>query len=346
MISSTKSRGMVLGAVLAALCIPAAHADEGGISFWIPGQFGSLAAAPAQPGWQAASIYYHTSVSAGGEVAASRQFTVGRFSPTLNVNLSADLKARVDMVFLNATYVFASPVFGGQFALGMTQAFGHNRTSIDGTLTASIGGLSATRSGSLSDERDGVSDLYPMATLKWNRGVHNYMTYLTGDIPVGSYDPTRLANFGIGHGAIDGGVGYTYFNPQTGHEFSAVTGVTYNLKNTDTDYQNGVNWHLDWGASQWLSKQFFFGATGYFYNQLSDDSGSLAILGPVRSRVIGVGPQIGYLFPVGDMQGFLGVKGFYEFDANHRPDGWSTWLTFAISPAAPRAAAASKLVHK
>jgi hypothetical protein len=77
-----------LGAVFAALCAPVAHADEGGISFWIPGQFGSLAAVPAQPGWQAASIYYHTSASAGGEVAASRQFTVGRFSPTLNVSLS------------------------------------------------------------------------------------------------------------------------------------------------------------------------------------------------------------------------------------------------------------------
>ena len=75
---------------------------------------------------------------------------------------------------------------------------------------------------------------------------------------------------------------------------------------------------------------------GYFYNQLSADSGSLAILGPVKSRVIGIGPQIGYLFPVGDMQGFLGVKGFYEFDAQNRPDGWNTWLTFQISPAAPR----------
>ena len=68
---------------------PAAHADEGGVSFWVPGQFGSLAAVPAQPGWSAASIYYHTQVSAGGEVAAARQFTVGRFSPTLNVNLNA-----------------------------------------------------------------------------------------------------------------------------------------------------------------------------------------------------------------------------------------------------------------
>jgi hypothetical protein len=64
----------------------------------------------------------------------------------------------------------------------------------------------------------------PLATLRWNNGVHNYMTYITGDIPVGAYDSTRLSNIGIGHGAIDAGGGYTYLNPQTGHEFSGVLG--------------------------------------------------------------------------------------------------------------------------
>ena len=113
-------------------------ADEGGISFWLPGQFGSLAAVPAQPGWSGASIYYHTSVTAGGEVAAARQATIGRFRPNVNVNLNANLDARVDLALLNATYVFATPVLGGQFAIGMTGLFGHNSTSIDGTLTASL----------------------------------------------------------------------------------------------------------------------------------------------------------------------------------------------------------------
>jgi hypothetical protein len=337
---------VVLAASLVAIGSAAARADEGGISFWLPGQFGSLAAAPAQPGWSAASIYYHTKVSAGGDVAAAREFTVGRFSRSLNVNLNATLDGRADLALLNGTYVFATPVLGGQFALGMTGIVGRSQASIDGTLTASLGGLVATRSGSISDSTSGVGDLYPMATLKWNKGVHNFMTYVTGDIPVGQYDPTSLANLGIGHGAIDGGVGYTYFNPQTGHEFSAVTGLTYNFKNTDTDYRNGVDWHLDWGASQWLSKQFFFGATGYFYDQLSADSGSLAILGPFKSRVIGVGPQLGYLLPVGDMQGFLGLKGYYEFDSHDRPSGWNTWLTFAISPAAQARPASSRLITK
>jgi hypothetical protein len=49
-----------------------------------------------------------------------------------------------------------------------------------------------------------------------------------------------LSNIGIGHGAVDGGVGYTYFDPKTGHEFSGVLGFTYNTINPDTQYQNGV----------------------------------------------------------------------------------------------------------
>ena len=45
------------------LCPVASYADEGGVSFWVPGFFGSLAATPLQPGWSVANIYYHTTVS-------------------------------------------------------------------------------------------------------------------------------------------------------------------------------------------------------------------------------------------------------------------------------------------
>ena len=41
-----------------------ALADENGISFWIPGFFGSLAATPQQPGWSLVAINYYTDVSA------------------------------------------------------------------------------------------------------------------------------------------------------------------------------------------------------------------------------------------------------------------------------------------
>jgi len=47
------------------------------------------------------------------------------------------------------------------------------------------------------------------------------------------------------------------------------------------------------------------------------------------------GPQIGYIFPLGTMQGYLNLKGYGEFDARDRPSGYNVWLTFAISPEAP-----------
>ena len=100
----------------------------------------------------------------------------------------------------------------------------------------------------------------------------------------GLYDSSRLANLGIGHGAADAGVGYTYFDPKTGHEFSVVTGLTYNLVNPSTGYQNGIDWHVDWGASQFLTKTLQVGAVGYFYNQLTADKGCLPGLCPDFSR--------------------------------------------------------------
>jgi hypothetical protein len=181
----------------------------------------------------------------------------------------------------------------------------------------------------------GFGDLVPQFNVRWNHGVHNWMTYITGNIPVGAYDPTRLANLGIGHGAIDGGGGYTYFDPQTGHEFSAVLGFTYNFKNQSTQYQNGVDIHLDWGTSKFLTKQLQIGLVGYGYNQLSCDSGSGDKVGCFKSRVVGVGPQLGYIFPVGEhTQGYLNLKGYKEFDEAHRPGGYNLWLTLAFSPAA------------
>jgi hypothetical protein len=151
-----------------ALCGPlteAAHADESGISFWLPGQFGSLAAAPAVPGWSGAIVYYHTTVAASGAAAAAREIQIGRFSPTVNVNLNVNLHAPPDLLILNPTYTFATPVLGGQLAVSVAGIFGRSAASIDGTLTTGFGPFVTTRMGSIGDSITSVGDLYPQATL-------------------------------------------------------------------------------------------------------------------------------------------------------------------------------------
>src|SRR3954454_19406216 len=127
------------------------RADESGVSFWVPGQFGSLAAVPTTPGWSLGTVYYHTSVAASGAVAAAREFQVGRFTPNVNVNLNVNLNAAADIMFLAPTYTFATPVLGGQLSMGVTGVFGRNSTTLDGTLTTGVGAFAASRMGSITD---------------------------------------------------------------------------------------------------------------------------------------------------------------------------------------------------
>jgi hypothetical protein len=310
-------------------------ADEDGVSFWLPGLFGSLAAVPQKPGWQVTAVNYFDSVSASGNVAAAREITIGKLNPTVNVSANVNVKATIDVTLITASYVFEKPVFGGRLNVGMFGLVGPVSTQLNGALTLTAGPLTVTRQGTISQTTTGFGDLYPLAIMRWNNGVHNWMLYGAGDIPVGDYNSANLANIGIGHGAADGGGGYTYFDPKLGHEFSAVPGFTYNLINPSTNYQNGIDWHLDWGASQFLTQQFFVGAVGYFYEQISPDRGCVPQLCPFESGVIGLGPQLGFILPLDGVQAYLNLKAYGEFAGHDRPTGFNTWLTLSFSPLTP-----------
>jgi hypothetical protein len=307
-------------------CSQTAQADEAGVSFWLPGQYGSFAAVPySGPGWAFELIYYHGTASAKAGVNFPRggSFQVGIDSPS-------------DLFMLTPTYVFETPVLGAQAAVGLSALVGRNTTSVSATLFAPGGGaLSGTR----SDDIVGFGDLSPTASLTWSRDIHNVMVYATANVPVGAYNLERLSALGIGHWAVDAGAGYTYLNEQAGFEWSAVLGFTYNFVNPYTQYQSGVDAHLDWAISPYVSDKMHIGVVGYFYNQLTGDSGPGAALGGFKSRVSGIGPQIGFFFPFADREAFLNIKGYQEFDAKNRPEGWSAWVTLSFEPPERKASA-------
>lgn len=249
---SSWQHGLAGGAVAAALAL-APHlvcADETGESFWTPGSFGSLAATPSQPGFSLTSTWYHNSTSAGSEVARARAIRIGRLEASVAESVSAISVSPEDLAMVTPSYTFATPVLGGQAAVALQAVYGRKRTTDDAVLTTPLlvgpFAITGSRFDTISDTVTGFGDLSPQFSLRWNAGVHNVMTYVTGNIPVGTYNRTRLSNIGIGHGALDGGGGYTYLNEQTGYEFSAVAGVTYNFINPQTQYQNGIDVHLDW----------------------------------------------------------------------------------------------------
>src|SRR5262245_14670320 len=111
---------VALGAVaLGAFTCPgtAAHADEGGVPFWFSGQYASLAAVPATPGWSLPiQAYYYD-----GSASASRSFTRGE-------NVTAGLKSRLGLVLLQPTYAPDGKLAGGQMAFGLGFGYGKNTT--------------------------------------------------------------------------------------------------------------------------------------------------------------------------------------------------------------------------
>jgi hypothetical protein len=309
-----------------------ALADSGGLSFWLPGTFGSLAATPVAPGWAYSAIYLHLQMSGGG---GKNFVTAGGVGGTV----VAGLNAHADALVQGVTYTSALPVLGGQAGFTVLAAPGNIGVGIDATLTGPLGN---TVSGNKFDNRNTVSDVFYQGTLKWNQGVNNEMIYIAGNIPSGTYDPNRLANLSFGFWGVDLGGGYTYLDPKTGHEFSIVGGFTYSAMNPYLQYQNGIDAHLDWAASQFVTKDVLIGVAGYYFQQITDDSGPGAKLGGFRGMSVGIGPQIGFLFPVGDYQGYLNIKGYKDLEVENRPQGWSTWVTFALSPKAPEPPATAR----
>ena len=182
-------------------------ADEGGVSFCLPGQYASFAATPAEAGWSLAAIYFHSWADASG----SRSFTRGG-------RLTVGLDVTSDLLFLSPMYTFAAPVAGGQLALSLPGVYGRAKVGIDGTLTGPGGN---TVAGGQSDSLTSVGDLFPQASLKWVDGNHNYMTYAMAGVPVGSYELGRLSNLGTNHWSLDAGGSYTYLDARKKHEFSA-----------------------------------------------------------------------------------------------------------------------------
>jgi len=182
-------------AALSCLFPRIAAADEAGTSFWLPGQYGSFAAVPSEPGWSFENSYYHASAD------ASRGITFERGG-----GIQAGMKSPSDFFMFTPTYAFETKVFAAQAAFGTTILYGRNATAVSATLSGPGGN---TLSGSKFDEVFGFGDLYPTLSLKWNKDVNNFMAYATTGIPVGAYQLTRLSALGLGHWAVDEGLAYS-----------------------------------------------------------------------------------------------------------------------------------------
>jgi hypothetical protein len=106
-------------------------------------------------------------------------------------------------------------------------------------------------------------------------------------------------------------------------------GVTFNAQNPATDYKTGNEFHFEWAAVQHFSPKLDAGLVGYYYQQLSGDSGEGA-KAPFKGRVAAIGATLGYNFEVEKVPVSARLKYFHEFAAENRAEGDAVYLTLSV----------------
>lgn len=279
----------------------AARAAEGGGSHYLPGALGdSFLALPPAPGLQVANVLWYQSGNTRSAVLEGR------------VSLDLDLS-----LFLNITslaYTFEQPVLAGRYTVGAAIPFGN--AELDGALTGPLGGKLR-----FSDDSFALSDIaITPLQLSWSTGPWSFRLTETIVTPTGAYSTSddSLVELGRNYWSFDTIGSATWFNPDSGTEMSVAAGIMVNTENSDTNYKTGTESHVDFTANQFLSSDFAIGLRGYYYRQLTGDSGSGATLGDFKSSSYGLGPGIVWIpgFAGGNLSVF--GKWLHDFDAEDR----------------------------
>jgi hypothetical protein len=293
-----------------------AHASEAGASFYLLGSGGPDAAIlPPLPGVFFDNTIYHYS----GKASASREFLVGG-------NLVAGLRVKLTADFATLLWVPTTDFAGGTLALGGALALGQSEGKVTAVITGPRGGQVTI---STSDKATMLGDPVMTAALGWKLKNDSYVsTTATLNIPIGHYREGELANVSFHRWLVDWSTAFTWHDPKRGWDVSAKAGLTFNGTNQFTDYNTGMESHIEGSVERLFSKSFSAGVQAYRFQQLTGDSGSGATLGSFKGRVNGAGVTAAYYFEVGHtpvtMRGHL----LKEFGAKNRvADGTAIFLS-------------------
>jgi hypothetical protein len=175
-----------------------------------------------------------------------------------------------------------------------------------------------------------IGDTDYTAVLGWHAGDHNWSISFTGFAPTGNYVANRLVQTGLNRPALDIKGAYTFLSLQTGIEVSGALGMTFNARNTATNYQSGTELHFEWALNQHFPFGVAAGVGGYFDQQVTNDYGSGDAYGSFKGRVAAVGPLLSYAFKVDGQEVDLSSRWFHEFAEKNRYRGDVIYATLAF----------------
>ena len=288
---------------------------ERGAGFYLLGSKGAGAGITPPPGVFISNDTYFYSGDLGGNKALP---TGGRLA--VGVNGKAVLDAPTVL------WVLPEEVAGGHLGLSGTLPFGWMKTSADVTLAGPRGGMA---SGNLTDTVFTIGDPILGGLLGWEAGNFHWQTGLLVNVPIGDYQKGEISNLAFHHWGADVSGSLTWLDPAIGLDLSGAVGMTFNAENPATDYRTGNEFHFEWAAVQHFSKAFDAGLVGYYYDQVTGDSGDGA-RSDFKGRVAAIGATIGWNFKAGEVPISARIKYFHEFSVENRAKGDAVYLTLSM----------------
>ena len=247
------------------------QATEGASSHYSPGSSTAFAVAvPPAPGFMMASQMVYYSGKADRAV--------------LGGYVQLGLKAEAFYDCIGGFYTFEKPVLGSRLQIGAFVPVGH--ASVKANVGTPFHAINA------SDSRTDIGDSMISAALYWGKGDLHYKLVESIFVPTGGYTAGNLANVGRNYWSFDTALAMTWLNTKTGTEISVTPGIMFNTANTATNYKSGNEFHVDFAVNQFLSPDFAVGLHGYYYRQVSGDSGSGAVLDSFKGESSGIGPAL------------------------------------------------------
>jgi hypothetical protein len=292
----------------------AAGAEEGGSGHYLPGSMASFADSVAP---KEAFLIRGNLVRYVGSVGKSQPLPIAGVTA-----LGAEAKSTA----LGLTVFWRPPIeigAGWSYAMSATLPL----VWMDVTADATAKSVTASRSSSTT----GLGDLVLMP-LMLNQAIGpdvniNYRVALYA--PTGSYEVGRLANTGKNFWTIEPTVGFMYFGQKNGREASVFVGADFNRENPDTHYKSGTQAHLDSTLVQhfpWQGGLAGIGLNGYYYKQLTGDSGSGASFGDFKAKTVGIGPVASFVTKLGGHDLITEFKWLHETGTTNRLQGDILWL--------------------
>jgi hypothetical protein len=310
---------------LALLClIPfSAPAEEGGSGHYQPGSMSSFADSVPPAETFVARFNF-----------LQYQGDISRGQPLPIAGLQA-LGLEAESVAAGLTLLWRPPVClwdeDWSYAMSATIPYVWTDVTADAVLGIPGGPPALSRNGSL----DGLGDIVLMP-LMLNRRVNpdfNVNFRVGAYAPTGRYEAGRLANTGKNFWTIEPTLGLMYFGQKNGIEASLFLGADYNWENPDTDYQSGTQFHIDgtlaqhfplWGGLGGV------GVNGFWYEQVTADSGSGASFGDFEARTAGLGPVISYATKIADNDVIAELKWLHEMETRKRLQGDYLWFKLLV----------------